>query len=85
MLYQFKSSLTFVAVVKVGDKNEHIEDDIFYMDNGKISKTVIKYKTSQFHFHWAESSTAGSEHTINGKRYSLEVSADIYSILQIII
>lgn len=32
-----------------------------------------KYIIEQFHFHWGNTSIEGSEHTINGSSYSLEV------------
>ena len=32
------------------------------------------YQLAQFHFHWGSSDTKGSEHTVNGKMYPLEVS-----------
>lgn len=35
-----------------------------------------KYKLEQFHCHWGRDSKAGSEHTVDGKAYSGEVSAN---------
>lgn len=32
-----------------------------------------RYFFSQFHFHWGKDSSRGSEHTIDGKRYPLEL------------
>ena len=31
------------------------------------------FTLSQFHFHWGPDDTTGSEHTVNGKSYPLEV------------
>jgi len=31
------------------------------------------YELTQFHFHWGADSSKGSEHTINGKYYQMEV------------
>ena len=32
-----------------------------------------EYQMLQLHFHWGEDDTRGSEHTIDGKEYPLEV------------
>nr|XP_023664052.1 carbonic anhydrase 15-like isoform X1 [Paramormyrops kingsleyae] len=32
------------------------------------------YQAQQLHFHWGSSSTNGSEHTVNGRRYPMEVT-----------
>lgn len=35
---------------------------------------VTQYNTTQFHFHWGNSSSVkGSEHTVDGTQYALEV------------
>ena len=31
------------------------------------------YKFAQLHFHWGDTSQQGSEHTLNGKAFPLEV------------
>ena len=31
------------------------------------------YKATEFHFHWGNYDNQGSEHTINEKKYSMEV------------
>ena len=36
---------------------------------------VDTYRLNEFHFHWGQDSSRGSEHTINGKAYPLEVRA----------
>jgi len=40
------------------------------VDNGGLSG---EYIFAQFHFHWGSDSSAGSEHTINGVRYPMEM------------
>lgn len=39
----------------------------------------MKYKATQFHFHWGShgnwGSSPGSEHSIDGERYAMEVGA----------
>lgn len=32
-----------------------------------------RFRTAQFHFHWGRSDSGGSEHTLNGRRYPLEL------------
>jgi hypothetical protein len=32
-----------------------------------------RFKAAQFHFHWGNDNTRGSEHTYNGKTYPAEV------------
>ncbi|ESO96282.1 hypothetical protein LOTGIDRAFT_202179 [Lottia gigantea] len=41
-----------------------------YVENGGLP---AKYKLDQFHFHWGSANTNGSEHTINGNAYPMEV------------
>lgn len=33
----------------------------------------VSYNLDSIHWHWGESDSAGSEHTLNGKRFSAEV------------
>lgn len=41
-----------------------------------ISSLPHRYTAAQLHFHWGSpSKPAGSEHTVNGKRYAAEVNA----------
>lgn len=37
---------------------------------GKLTNT---YKTAQLHFHWGRTAASGSEHTLNGNAYPMEV------------
>jgi len=42
----------------------------------KIRGGVFGYNTyvmSELHFHWGEDNTRGSEHTLDGKQFPLEV------------
>jgi len=39
------------------------------------------YKLVQIHFHWGSDDSKGSEHTVDGKAYPLEVISAICSIL----
>lgn len=32
-----------------------------------------QYNTAELHFHWGSSNNLGSEHSINGRKYPLEV------------
>ena len=34
----------------------------------------VKYLTDHLHFHWGRNDSVGSEHTINGDIYPMEVS-----------
>ena len=35
-----------------------------------------EYKAGQFHFHWGSVGTQGSEHTLDGRSFPLEVSSN---------
>ena len=41
------------------------------LSGGPLAK---KYKFEQFHFHWGDKDSEGSEHRLNGKMYPAEVS-----------
>ena len=47
-----------------------LEDKQSWISGGGLKGTYI---ATQFHFHWGSSSDKGSEHTIDGKQYPLEV------------
>lgn len=36
---------------------------------------AARYRAKQLHLHWSEELDEGSEHTLNGVRYAMEVSA----------
>lgn len=36
---------------------------------------AARYRAKQMHLHWSEELDKGSEHTLNGVRYAMEVSA----------
>lgn len=41
------------------------------LSGGPLAK---KYKFEQFHFHWGDKDSEGSEHRLNGKMYPAEVT-----------
>ncbi|XP_064631267.1 carbonic anhydrase 7-like [Lineus longissimus] len=53
----------------------HIENEYFVKDAGLPGK----YKIAQLHFHWGSDDFKGSEHTIAGKSYPLEVHIVMYN------
>lgn len=53
---------------------------MFTMSGGGFDPN--RYKALQLHFHWSPTgSTEGSEHTIDGKQYPLEVMPGFYKYL----
>lgn len=48
----------------------NIDNDDIYLMNGGLDG---KYIATQFHFHWGHDDTEGSEHTLEGKAYPLEL------------
>ncbi len=40
------------------------------LSGGGLSET---YRATEFHFHWGNNNNQGSEHTINAKKYPMEV------------
>ncbi len=47
-----------------------IEDPDYIVSGGGLPG---EYRVAQFHFHWGSNNRRGSEHTIDGKRFPLEV------------
>lgn len=47
-----------------------LHDSDAYITKGNLPGNYI---AAQFHFHWGHDSTEGSEHTLEGKAYPLEV------------
>ena len=45
--------------------------DLPSITDGGLSDTFL---VAQFHFHWGSDNTKGSEHTIDGNQYSMEVN-----------
>lgn len=41
------------------------------------------YRLNQFHAHWGEDKKSGSEHFLNGKPYSGEVSIKMYILMEV--
>uniref|UniRef100_UPI00358FBDDB carbonic anhydrase 2-like n=1 Tax=Myxine glutinosa TaxID=7769 RepID=UPI00358FBDDB len=52
-----------------------LEEEIT-MEGGGLSST---YRAVEFHFHWGNSTHPGSEHTINGQRFHMEVHVVHYN------
>ena len=46
------------------------------IDGGNLEST---YKAIQLHFHWGLNGGPGSEHTIDGEQYPMEVCTIIYT------
>ena len=40
------------------------------------------FKLAQFHFHWGTDDSTGSEHTLNGRQYPLEVKECMHQMVQ---
>ena len=41
-----------------------------------------EYELWQFHAHWGNDSSKGSEHTVEGKTYAAEVSKDMGNLIR---
>nr|ACI13848.1 carbonic anhydrase XV-like protein [Eptatretus stoutii] len=66
--------------VKVTNNGHTIKlsfEDEITMKGGGLSST---YRAVELHFHWGNSSHPGSEHTINGKRFNVEMHVVHYDI-----
>ena len=50
------------------------------ISNGDLPET---YHLAQFHFHWGSTNNRGSEHTLRGQQYPMEVRYSCLVILQI--
>ena len=44
-----------------------------FIIRGKDNDETVSYNLAQFHFHWGPDSSTGSEHTVDGVAYPLEV------------
>jgi len=69
--------------------DEELPNQLFLLNNGHSVQVNIPqssqivlisqgglqsvYMLEQFHFHWGETNSEGSEHTVNGKAYPLEI------------
>lgn len=53
-----------------------LKDDMVEVSGGGLRDV---YSTLQLHFHWGTSQSSGSEHTVDGKRYQMEVGTVYYS------
>ena len=41
--------------------------------NSEFTETAHNYELLQAHYHWGEDANSGSEHTVDGGKYPLEV------------
>ena len=48
------------------------------LSGGPLAK---KYKFEQFHFHWGDKDSEGSEHRLNGNMYPAEVTVSYLQVL----
>ena len=49
----------------------------YFVSEGGLS---APYKAAQFHFHWGNVNTVGSEHTVDGKQYPAEASVGDFNL-----
>lgn len=64
---------TAKEIVNVGHSFHVIFDDSSNQSVLKGGPLADSYRLTQFHFHWGNSNDHGSEHTVDGTRYSGEV------------
>uniref|UniRef100_A0A3Q2X0Y4 Carbonic anhydrase 4-like n=1 Tax=Haplochromis burtoni TaxID=8153 RepID=A0A3Q2X0Y4_HAPBU len=77
--YDDTSAMT--SMTNTGDTGEHRDALIFSISGGDLSE---QYDSLQFHLHWGNgSSVPGSEHTVDGKRYPMEVHIFFLVILNV--
>ena len=51
---------------------------VLELSGGPLTK---KYKFEQFHFHWGNNDSEGSEHRVNGKMYPAEVKTTTMNVI----
>ena len=68
-------SFTFAAQVDLGGATSVLPSITGGGLNGK-------FLAAQFHFHWGSVDTQGSEHTIEGNKYSMEVNILCFFMIQ---
>jgi carbonic anhydrase len=66
------------------ENNGHSAKFTFNYPNGKPARLLggplkVAYNLDSFHFHWGEIDAAGSEHTLNSRRYSAELHLVTYN------
>ncbi|XP_055032584.2 carbonic anhydrase 4 [Misgurnus anguillicaudatus] len=68
----FDDNSTFLSIGNVGDSVVvNLDSDVMKIKGGDLPGT---YTTAQFHLHWGNgTSVNGSEHTVDGKQYPLEL------------
>ena len=73
MFFLKKPSLVVLLSFKFAAQVDLIgaKTDLPSITDGGLSDTFL---AAQFHFHWGSVDTQGSEHTIDGNKYSMEVN-----------
>ncbi|KAK9965099.1 hypothetical protein ABG768_004208 [Culter alburnus] len=68
----FDDNSTFISIANIGDSVVvNLDDDKMTVQGGDLPGV---YNTKQFHLHWGNgSSSSGSEHTVDGKQYPMEL------------
>uniref|UniRef100_A0A671R941 Carbonic anhydrase n=1 Tax=Sinocyclocheilus anshuiensis TaxID=1608454 RepID=A0A671R941_9TELE len=68
----FDDNSTFLSIVNSGDSVVvTLDDEKIKVQGGNLPG---EYNTKQFHLHWGNgSSSSGSEHTVDGKQYPMEL------------
>ncbi|XP_017339316.1 carbonic anhydrase 4 [Ictalurus punctatus] len=68
----FNDSSTFINIQNTGKSVKiHLDDQKMSVSGGGLQN---KYKSKEFHIHWGNgSSFSGSEHTVDGKQYAMEM------------
>ncbi|KAG1936083.1 carbonic anhydrase 4-like [Pimephales promelas] len=68
----FDDNSTFMSIINSGDSVVvYVDDDKMSVQGGDLPGL---YNTKQFHLHWGKgSSSPGSEHTVDGKQYPMEL------------
>ena len=66
----------FFKLVKLHQPNDMIDDERNDRLGCFITGTALNndiYRFLQFHFHWRNSHSSGSEHAIDGRKFTMEV------------
>ncbi|XP_033628377.1 carbonic anhydrase 2-like [Asterias rubens] len=82
-LVGFGSTAPTDARMKAENNGHTVEVELtsgnYFVSEGGLS---APYKAAQFHFHWGNVNTVGSEHTVDGKQYPAEVHIVCYNTKQ---
>ena len=64
----------FIQYSSVENKLSATASNAYSVSGGSLPTT---YYATQFHFHWGSDDSKGSEHTVDGKSYPMEVGQQI--------